>query len=179
MKNISYRIYVFFLLLFCFSLSSIILFTQDSEIHRHIGKEIPNIEITNFTLYLSDKETTKSISWGLKALRFEEHEEIYEFFINQINNTMNEYMYAPFVHSKHKIYTFSQGVDYLRLDGLNFWSKWGKYDYNKRVFSGNGDFILHNNTTKAVGQNIYYDMLKNTLKADNIKLDMVMKDKNV
>ena len=112
LKNISYRIYAFFITLLCFSLSSIIFFTQDNEIHAAIGKEVP------YTQH------TQAVSSGTKALRYESHEEIYDLFINQVNQTLHEYMYAPFVHSQNRIYTFSQGVNYLRLDGLNFWSNW-------------------------------------------------------
>ncbi|WP_295698043.1 hypothetical protein [uncultured Helicobacter sp.] len=177
MKNISYRIYTFFIALLCFSLGSIVFFTQDNELHKAIGKEIPNIEINNFTLYLINPQYTQAISWGTRALRFEEHEEIYELFMNQLNNNFNEYIYAPFVYSKNHIYTFSQGVDYLRLDGLYFWSKWATYHYATRIFRGRGDFILHNSTTQAIGQNIYYNILQHTIKADSIRANITMEGK--
>ncbi|MCX2717220.1 hypothetical protein OQH61_05660 [Helicobacter sp. MIT 21-1697] len=174
MKNISYRIYAFFIVLLGFSLSSIIFFTSDNALYANIGKEVPNIEISDFTLYLLNAQYTQAISQGSKALRFEDHEEIYDIFVNQINNKLNEYMYAPFVLSKNKLYTFSQGADYLRIDGLSFWSKWGIYNYQKRIFKGKGDFILQNSTTKATGKNIYYDMFKGDLRADSIKADIAM-----
>ncbi|MCH5312870.1 MAG: hypothetical protein J1E28_00505 [Helicobacter sp.] len=177
LKNISYRIYAFFIALLCFSLSSIIFFTRDSEIHAAIGTEVPNIEMTHFTLYIINPKQTQAISSGTKALRFESHEEIYELFINQANNTFSEYMYAPFVYSKDKIYTFSQGVNYLRLDGLNFWSKWGNYNYNTRIFTGKGDFTLSNAATQAKGQNLYYNSLQDVIKADSIHIDMKLGSK--
>ncbi len=177
LKNISYRIYAFFIALLCFSLSSIVFFTQDNELHKSIGKEVPNIEITDFTLYRSNLAYTQAIVFGKQALRFEEHEELYEVFINQLNNTLNEYMYAPYVYSKNQIYTFSQGVDYLRVDGLGFWSKMGVYDYNKRIFNGKDDFILYDKSTQSRGQNIYYDMPGGKIKADSIKIDMAMGSK--
>ena len=170
LKNISYRIYAFFITFLCFSLSSIIFFTQDNEIHAAIGKEVPNIEITNFMLYVTNSQHTQAVSSGTKALRYESHEEIYDLFINQVNQTLHEYMYAPFVHSQNRIYTFSQGVNYLRLDGLNFWSKWGSYNYNTRIFTGKGDFTLDNASTHAIGKNLYYNALQDIFKADSIKV---------
>ncbi len=174
LKNISYRIYAFFIALLGFSLSSIVFFTSNNELYVNIGKEVPNIEISDFTLYLLNAQYTQAISQGRKALRFEDHEEIYDIFVNQINNKLNEYMYAPFVLSKDNLYTFSQGADYLRVDGLSFWSKWGVYDYHKRIFKGKGDFVLENHTTRATGKNIYYNMFKGDLRADSIKADIAM-----
>lgn len=178
MKNISYRIYGFFFALLAFSLSSIVLFTQDNDMHKEIGKEVPNIEMTNFTLYMLNAQYCQAISEGTLAMRFENREELYELFAHQISNNLNEYIYAPFVLSKNRIYTFTQGADYLRLDGLYFWSKWGVYDYQKRVFSGKEDFILHNDTTKATGENIYYDALAGEVKADTLKADITLGEKS-
>ncbi len=177
LKNISYRIYIFFIALLLFSLSSVVFFTRDNEIHAAIGKEVPNIEMTGFELYIINSQYTQAISSGAKALRFESHEEIYELFINQVNNAFNEYMYAPFVHSKNRIYTFSQGVHYLRLDGLNFWSKWGNYNYITGIFTGKGDFTLNNTNTKAKGMNLYYDARQDNISADSIKINMTLGDK--
>ncbi len=110
-------------------------------------------------------------------MRFENREELYELFIHQTNNKLNEYLYAPYVLSQNRIYTFSQGADYLRLDGLSFWSKWGVYDYNKRIFQGKEDFILRNNTTTATGQNIFYDSVTEEVKADTFKADIIIGNK--
>ncbi|WP_181810119.1 hypothetical protein [Helicobacter cinaedi] len=177
LKNISYRIYGFFFALLCFSLSSMVLFTQDNDLHKAIGKEVPNIEMTNFTLYMLTPQYCQAISEGTLAMRFENREELYELFIHQVNNKLNEYLYAPYVLSKNRIYTFSQGADYLRLDGLSFWSKWGVYDYNKRIFQGKEDFILQNNTTQATGQNIFYDSVLGEVKADTFKADILLGEK--
>lgn len=174
MKNISYRIYAFFIALLVASLASIVFFTQENATHKAIGKEVPNIEISNFTLYMLDTQYCRAISEGVRALRFENHEEIYDIFVNQINNKLNEYIYAPFVLSKNGLYTFSQGANYLRIDGLSFWSKWGVYDYQSRIFKGRGDFVFANENTQATGQNIYYDTLKGDMRADSVIADMAM-----
>lgn len=177
LKNISYSVYAFFIALFLVSVGSIAFFTQDYTLRESIGTEVPNIEINNFTMYLINPQYTQAISLGQKAMRFEDHEEMYDIFINQVNTAsqaLNEYMYAPFVYSKNQSYTFSQGVDYLRLDGLNFWSKMGVYDYNTRIFQGSGDFILRNYHNTIKGQNIYYASKEDKIKADSIMAELVV-----
>jgi len=173
LKNISYRIYAFFLSLLLFSLSSLVFFTQDNSLHEAIGKEIPNIEINDFTLYIITMQYVQVISNGLKAMRYEDREEIYDLHIKQISNNLNEYMFAPFVLSKNQLYTFSQGADYVRDDGLRFWSK-GVYDYKNHIFQGKGEFTLSNASTQANGLNINYDGKNGSIKAQTINAQMLL-----
>lgn len=167
LKNISYRIYGFFFALLCFSLSSLVLFTQDSSLHKAIGKEVPNIEMSDFTLYVINMSYCQIISNGLKAMRYEDREEIYDLHIHQVSNHLNEHIFAPKVISKNHFYTFSQVAEYTRTDGLKFSSK-GIYDYRNHIFQGNGDFSLSNPTTQANGVNIRYDGKNGTIKAEVI-----------
>ncbi|TLD79806.1 hypothetical protein LS68_009425 [Helicobacter sp. MIT 05-5293] len=173
MKNIIHRVYAFFFSLLALSLLSIIFFTSNEEIHQNIGKEVPNIEINDFTLYLINSQYFQSFSYGAKAMRYNDHEEIYDLFVEQYNpQSANEFIYAPFVVNKEGRYTFSQGANYLREDGLHFWSEDGTYDYNNRIFQGKGAFHLINNTADTKGINIFYNAFSNEVRADNIKADI-------
>lgn len=173
LKNIIYRVYVFFFGLLALSLLSLVFFTSDEEIHQNIGKEVPNIEINDFTLYLINPQYFQSFSYGAKAMRYNDHEEIRDIFIEQYNpQSVNEFIYAPFVVNKGGQYTFSQGANYLREDGLHFWSEWGTYNYKSRIFQGKGNFHLISNTTDTKGVNIFYNAFSNEIRADNIKVDI-------
>lgn len=173
LKNILYRIYGFFFALLALSLSSVIFLTSDDTLHKNIGVEIPNIEIHGFTLYTINPQQTQTITDGYKALRFSDHEELFDVLVNQLNkDNLHEYLSSSFVISKDRIYTFPQGVDYLRLDGLSFWSQKGIYEYQKHIFSGKGNFILRNTNTNASGLNIYYNGTQEIIQADSMKADI-------
>ena len=133
----------------------------------------------DFTLYVLQNEITQAVAYGDRALRFESYEEVYDVNLRQINNKRNEDLSTSQMISKNGLYTFPQGVNYARpSDKMEFWSKWGSYDYNKRIFQGRGDFTLTQNATQAKGQDIYYNALKDELKAQSINALMPMEAKN-
>lgn len=166
LKNISYRIYLFLFALFIFGSSSTLFFNNNNTMYHAIGKEVPNIEIHNFTLYLINDHFVQAISEGREALRYENREEFYDVSIDQVNQSVGEYLTAPFAMSEYNRYIFPRGVDYVRSDGLSFWSESGSYEYKIRVFTGKGAFKMNNETTDAIGRNIYYDGLNGLIKAD-------------
>lgn len=174
MKNISYKIYAFFVALLLISVLSVWFFNSSSHTQHKIGTEVPNIEISNFTLYMLNEVACESIIEGERALRFAAHEELYDVMLRQISNDFIEHISAPFVLSKDKIYTFSQGANYTRADGLSFRTNMGEYHYNKRIFNGKNGFVLSNDTIEAVGSEIYYDLNNAILRATDISADIKM-----
>ena len=170
LKSISYRIYAFFIGLLGLSLLSIVFFTSNYAPRQDIGTEVPNIGISDFTLYLMSLSYLQAVSSGYKAMRYNDYEEIYELHFHQYNpQNANEYIYSPFVVSKNSLYTFPQGADYIREDSVYFWSAQGVYDYKKRIFEGKGDFKMTNQSNRINGQNIYYNAFDEHIRADSIK----------
>lgn len=174
LKNISYRIYFFLFALFIFGSSSTLFFTNNGEIHGAIGKEVPNIEMHDFTLYLINDRYVQVIAEGEEVFRYEDREEFRNVLLKQLNRNMQEQLKAPIFISQNNLYTFPRSVTYTRSDGLTFWSDVGSYDYKSRVFQGEGEFTMDNTVMSTYGYNIYYDEINAILKADKINADIML-----
>ena len=143
LQNISYSVYGFFIALLLASLSTIVIFRDDEERVKDIGREIANIEITQFDFSLLNLDSFALKASGEKLLRFSEYDEAFNFYGYEPDskNAIQE-VYAPYVKAQNDFYHFTQSLRYVSGDGLRLWSEAGVYDYKASEFNGRGVFTL-------------------------------------
>lgn len=158
LQNISRSVYGFFIILLLASLSAVVLFRDDEERIKDIGREIPNIEITNFDFSLLQLDTFALHAKGEKLFRFAQYDEAFNFYGYQPDsqNKLQE-VYAPYVKAQEKFYYFSQGLQYTSENGLRLWSEDGVYDYKNALLRGRGIFTLKNAGTDLQGQDLVFN----------------------
>ena len=170
-QNISRSVYGFFIGLLLISLSAIVVFRDDEERIKDIGREIPNIEITQFDFSLLQLDTFALKASGEKLFRFSEYNEAFNFYGYQPDskNAIQE-VYAPYVKAQNDFYHFPQSLQYIGGEGLKFWSEGGVYDYKKAVFKGEGVFTLQNtNGTDLKGRNLVFNQRLNVVSGTDLE----------
>lgn len=168
-KNISFSIYAFFIGLLLLSVGSILFFEQDKSAYKDIGTNIPSIEIGDFKFFLLTTDPLSLVANGSRILRYNTYDEGYEVFAYQLDSQgRKEEYYAPYLKAIKDKYYAPQSIRFIREDGLVLWSEKGVYDYQKRIFDGEGQFFLTQDETDLQGLNIHFDQNKEYLQGESL-----------
>lgn len=148
----------------------IVIFAQDTNEILKKRSSLPLMEIDNFSIYEADTNLVTQHLNGIKALRYETYDVIYDSMISKIaQNNLIEHIYGEEItHNKNRYYFKKDGI-YTRSDGLTFLSK-GVFDSKLDVFLGEDKFYLYNqNGSELFGSNVIYNQGLKTINASNIK----------
>lgn len=172
-------IFVFFIAIFLFTLSSFFVFKPISTSHLdQEGKELPILELSSFNI----KELNKNIVFmdinGDALKQFEDREIFSGFNAKKIDERGEiENLIGKSALHKNDNYYFPEGVNYTKSSGIAFFSTRGIYNLTKETFSGSDKFSLSNQSMDTVGIDIFYDKKNDTITAKNIKSVILSKGK--
>ena len=146
-------------------------FKPQGEVFADVDNvDIAKIDVKNFTLHQMKKDIIDTMIVGKEATQFRDYEIFKEISVSRsLENGEFETILGQLVHRKDNIYSFYNGVDYRRSDGLKFYSQSGVFNVPKELFTGKGNFMLENMQGIIKGKNIVYDKKNAMIFAKDIR----------
>lgn len=162
---------LFFVGIFVLTLLALFSFKPQGEVFADVDNvDIAKIDMKNFTLHQMKKDIIDTLIVGREATQFRDYETFKEISVSRsLENDEFETIVGQFVHRKDNIYSFYNGVDYRRSDGLGFYSQSGVFNAPRELFTGKGDFTLENTQGIIKGKNIVYDKKNAMIFAKHIR----------
>lgn len=175
----SLKTYLFFLCILAFSVFFVVRPPEGGERKERNKEEVATLEINQFTLYSIRQSKPELLVVGSKALRFDDREEFYDFFLanfgfqretkKEFKKQDIEYFSVGYAIKKKEKYWFYNGIDYLNEGGASFVAKEGIYDSEAKIFDSIGRFEFQSQEGDFEGKNLHFDGEKQELDALNPK----------
>lgn len=166
----------FFVLLFVFSLSLLILL-KPQEYQKAGNGKIPQMEIEDFTLYELNKEGVKSVVSGTLGRQYKTYYEVENAHYVENKNRLGEHLYADKGKFEKNIAYLNDNVRYFREDGLSFESDHAIYDTNKELLYVPKRFILTQNENIIYGNELHYNAKNGKITAQQIDANYYLEEK--
>lgn len=152
---------------------------EDKEKRERSKEEIATLEMKQFTLYSIKQSKPELLVIGLRALRYDDREEFFDFFLanyglvrgdkKEFEKEDIEYFQVGHAIKKKDKYWFYNGIDYLNEGGVSFVAKEGIYNSKEKIFDSIGEFGFANQDGSFEGINLHYDGNKQEIDALNPK----------
>lgn len=166
----------FFVLLFVFSLSLLILL-KPQEYQKAGNGKIPQMEIEDFTLYELNKEGVKSVVSGTLGRQYKTYYEVENAHYVENKNRLGEHLYADKGKFEKNIAYLNDNVRYFREDGLSFESDHAIYDTSKELLYVPKRFILTQNENIIYGNELHYNAKNGKITAQQIDANYYLEEK--
>lgn len=171
----SLKTYLFFLSILAFSIFFVVRPPEGGAKMERSKEEVATLEINQFTLYSIQQSKPELLVMGSKALRFDDREEFFDFFLanygyargenKEFDKEDIEYFQVGYAIRKKDQYWFSKGIDYLSEGGMRFVAKEGIYNAKDKIFDSIGEFEFANKDGVFEGINLHYDGSKQEVNA--------------
>ncbi|RDU72184.1 hypothetical protein [Helicobacter brantae] len=175
----SLKTYLFFLCILFFSVYFVVQPPEGGEKKERSNEEVATLEINQFTLYSIRESKPELLVVGLKALRYDDREEFFDFFLANFGLQREkkkdfkqediEYFKVGHAIKKKDMYWFYKGIDYLSEGGMSFVAKEGIYNSSAKIFDSIGYFQFQSQEGNFEGENLHFDGEKQVLDANNPK----------
>lgn len=174
----SNAIFLFFLALLFLVIIALLFFKPRGEVFVDTDNvDIAKIEMKDFEMHQIKKDITDVIIKGKEAVQYRDYEIFKDILVRRsLENNIIEDIKAKRVHRKDDVYSFFNGVDYQKSDGLSFVSQAGVLNLKTEVFTGKGKFELKNFQGIVEGLDIVYNKKKETIKAQKIKSKIMLEE---
>ncbi len=138
-------------------LLSIYLIFSPMKIALNKNKNIPQIELSNFTVYDLNTKGVKSIFKGTKGFRYTNKYLVQD--VNYISKAKKNLIYitSKFGKFKKPIIKLIGNVVYRRSDGLVFKTKEGMYNQSTGIFTTSGKYVSYKDNDKIAGYKLFYN----------------------
>ena len=161
----------YFFLAIAAVLLAILLFFKPTDVPEMIknGKEVPALELHNFTLYELDQNGLKDIMIGKRGYRYKKRLEIVDINYTDSTRTLQNNLLADFgVYNNIDLITLEGNVRYHREDGMHFVTDRAIVNQKKETIDTKGPFKLYKFADNVVGDNLFYDSKKGLTHAKNV-----------
>lgn len=165
----------FFIFLFLFSLS-LFVFLKPESYMQSSTMNVPQLEISDFTLYELDTSGVKSIVNGTTGRQYTAHYEVQNVHYIENENKLGEHLYADNGIFKGDIAYLNDNVRYFREDGLSFESDYAVYNTNKEHLFVPSKFVLTQNENVIYGKDLNYYSVTGKINAKNINANYYIED---
>jgi hypothetical protein len=131
-------------------------------------KEIPQIELSYFTLYEISQKGIDHILEGNEGKKFETRYVITSAKFSDNTKTLFHSIRSDHADYQNDMLTLNGNVHYARQDGLEFRSKEGTYSTKDSLIQTKGSFVITQNANRIDGTTLNYDTKKDTVSADRV-----------
>ncbi len=152
-------------------LLAILLFFKPTKVQDlpHSNKEVPALELHNFTLYELDQNGLKDIMKGKKGYRFSKRLEIADINYTDSTHTLRNNLLADYgVYNNVDLITLKGNVRYHREDGMRFVTNKAIVNQKKETIDTRGPFTLYKQEDIVIGKDLYYDSKKGLSRAKDV-----------
>jgi LPS export ABC transporter protein LptC len=149
-------------------LAAIYIFFSPMKISMSDKKNVPQLQLSDFTIYDLNEKGLKSIFKGKSGLRYPNY-----YLVNDVNytdasknNLVN--IKSEFGQFKDNAIELKGDVVYTREDGLVFKSDQASYNQATGIFQTNGKYISYKNNDKITGHKLIYNSKNKSATSKNI-----------
>ena len=140
-------------------------------------KDVPMLNVGEFTLYELDTKGLKTIMTGKKALRFSNR-----YTVDEIDYTDNSNAFVANMKANYGIYKahsadLKGAVSYVREDGITFNTDTMHYDTKTGIASTKDPYTAQKGESKMVGKGVVYDAKHKTMKSKKVEIRYKLEDK--
>lgn len=132
------------------------------------NKEIPQIELSNFTLYEISQKGIDRILEGDEGKKFETRYVITSAKFSDNTKTLFHSIRSDHANYQNDLLKVDGNVHYVRQDGLEFRSKEGTYDANRSLIQTQGSFVITQQANRVTGTTLKYNTKQDTVSADRV-----------
>ena len=164
--NINLLVTVLFL-----ALGGIYFFFKPMKIYIDTSqKEMPLLELRNFSLYEFDTTKLADFSTGKRALKYIDRYELFDFLYNekaQQNKIIS--ISAKKGVDKNRQITLEKDVRYVTSDGVEFTTQKALYDRNKEFAKAQTPYVASIQKNIVYGDTLNYDLKKRMIRSKNVR----------
>ena len=161
----------YFFIIIALILASILLFFKPIALKKslHEGKEVPALELHDFTLYEVGLGGLKDIMIGKDGFRYADRLEVNDINYTDSSRKLQNNLLADFgVYDNKELITLKGNVRYYREDGMHFKANKTIIDQKKETMHTVGSFTLSKASDNVVGENLFYDTKKSQSRAKDV-----------
>lgn len=144
-------------------LASILFFFQPMHVEENLpgDKEVPELEMNNFTLYELDTTGLKNIMIGRQGYRFKDRIEVNDIDYTDSTRSLQNNLQADFgIYDNINLITLEGNVRYYREDGIKFVTDKAVIYQKEEKIKASGPFKIDKAADYIVGTDLYYDAKK-------------------
>ena len=146
------------------------------NIKQQIFEDIPQFEISSFTLYELNQDSLITIMKGDKSIRFDDR-----YTVSNIDYTDNSKKYIANMRANDGIYRddiveLSGNVSYMREDGLVFKTQSATYDKKTNITHIEKEFSSQGQDYKLNGRALSYNNVLNRAVASGVAVSYQLKE---
>jgi len=131
--------------------------------------EVPELELTRFTLYEVDETGLQNIMIGQKGFQYKDRLEVKDINYTDSTKSVRSNLQADFgIYDKVNIITLKGNVRYHREDGVRFSSQEAVLKQKEETISVDGRFKLERFADNVVGVKLFYDTKNGISSARNV-----------
>jgi len=135
----------------------------------HIGEELAELEMRNFTLYELDESGLNNIMIGSKGFRYDNRIEVIDIDYTDSTQAQQYNLQADTgIYDNKNLIVLEGNVRYYRDDGMRFVTKKAKIYQSEETLETDGHFRLNQHTNNVVGNNLFYDTKNGLSKAETV-----------
>jgi LPS export ABC transporter protein LptC len=139
------------------------------------SREIPKIELSNFTLYEVSKKGIDHILEGKEGKKFEEYYTVTSAKFSDNTQPLLQSIRSNYAEYRNDVINLNENVHFVREDGLEFRSNEGKYETKKSLVYVNDSFVITQNSNRIDGNNLIYNNKYDTVSAENVQIRYQLK----
>lgn len=159
---------LFFLLLLGLLIGMFGYFSPDDRAAQD-NREIPKIELTDFTLYEISHKRIDHILEGKEGKKFDEYYVITSAKFSDNTKNLFQSIQSDNADYRNDIIKVDGNVHYVREDGLEFRSNEGTYNSKDSLIQTRGAFVITQNSNRIDGTALYYNTEHDTVSANQVR----------
>ncbi len=137
------------------------------------------IKFTNIQSYSIDKNGIQNSIKASKALKFTQHDEIYDINISYKNDNREDQISAKKAIYTNGIFYLTQNVFYENNLSISLKSEELEYDSKNRVARSNLPFKFYNKQGNMIGEGFRYDIQNQIFKSNKVKFEIEYKEEEL
>lgn len=158
---------LFFLLLVGLLMGMYSYFTPNYASTEH-SEEIPQIELSNFTLYEISQKGIDHILEGKEGKKFDEYYVITSAKFSDNTKKLFQSVLSDNADYQNDILKLNGHVHYTREDGLEFRSDEGSYNSKESLIQTKGSFVITQHSNRVDGTALHYDTKHDAVSANRV-----------
>lgn len=131
-------------------------------------EEIPQIELSNFTLYEISQKGIDHILEGKEGKKFDQSYVITSAKFSDNTKHLFHSILSDNADYQNDILQLNGHVHYVREDGLEFRSDEGTYNSKDSLIQTQGAFVITQNSNRVDGTSLHYDTKQDTVSANRV-----------
>ncbi len=169
------NINLFFICVFA-GLAMIYIFFNPMQLQEFDKKEVPQLELLNFSVYDLDTKGLKSVFYGKKGFKYEDRYEVTDMNYTDNSREYIAHLQADFGRYKESVIDLRGNVVYKRADGLTFQTDAASYNQKTAIFQAPNAYTFYRNDDKITGTKLVFDSKENHILSKNIAATYQIQD---